>query len=51
LSCELVDTRGHMLAALGRLHMHLEHFSERRYRQTFLSCWTAIDNAIGRDGP
>jgi len=32
LECELGDAKGHLLAALGHLGTHLEHFSRERYR-------------------
>lgn len=40
LRCDLQDTRGHLFAALGRLHQHLEYFPEPRFVQTAQACWT-----------
>ncbi len=45
LGCELGDTRGHLLAALGRLHVNLEHFPEQRYLRTFGACWNLVEAA------
>ena len=47
LECELQDSQGHLLAALGRMHIHLEHFPERNFVRTFLACWQSIQHAIG----
>ncbi len=53
LQCELRDTPGHLLASLGRLHMHLEYFPEPRFVQTANACWTTLNRAMlqgsGRD--
>jgi hypothetical protein len=45
LQCEPEDTGGHLLAALGRLHQHLECFPEERYIHTLRNCWTAFQRA------
>jgi hypothetical protein len=46
LQCNLEDTRGHLLASLGRLHHHLEHFPEARFAQTFMACWNTLNQAL-----
>ena len=43
LHCELEDIGGHLLAALGRLHQHLEHFPEQRFVAMVNACWQQID--------
>ena len=46
LKCDLDDTRGHLLAALARLHQHLECFPESRYLKMFRTCWTQLNKAL-----
>jgi hypothetical protein len=46
LQCDPEDTRGHLLAAFGRLHQHLECFPEERYIQTLRNCWSTFQQAI-----
>jgi len=46
LQCDPSDTSGHLLAAFGRLHQHLECFPEARYIQTFRNCWAAFRRAL-----
>jgi len=42
LGCEPEDTPGHLLAAGGRLHRHIEHFPEDRFVATVQACWKTI---------
>lgn len=46
LKCDLVDTRGHLLAALARLHQHLQCFPETRYLVLFKACWQKFNRAL-----
>jgi hypothetical protein len=46
LQCELVDTRGHLLAAFGRLHQHIECFPEKRYIRALRNCLSTFSLAI-----
>ena len=46
LKCDIKDTKGHLLAALGRLHQHLEYFPEDKFIDTFNACWTTIRRAL-----
>lgn len=46
LHCELEDTRGHLLAALGRLHIHLENFPEQLYVSLAETCWATLESAL-----
>jgi len=47
LRCDFQDLPGHLLAACGRLHRHLEHFPEAKFIATVRACWTTIDRAMG----
>lgn len=51
LQCDLEDTRGHLLAALGYLHMNIENFPERRYIKNALSCWNRLNRALPLSPP
>jgi hypothetical protein len=42
LQCEPQDILGHLLATLGRLHQHLEHFPEQRFVATANACWELL---------
>ena len=46
LRCDPVDTCGHLLAAFGRLHQHLEFFPEKRFIMTLRSCWMTFKRAL-----
>lgn len=46
LHCELEDTRGHLLAALGRLHLHLENFPRYRFIGQVQESWALLDGAL-----
>lgn len=46
LGCDLEDTRGHLLAALGHLHRHREHFPEARFVATAQRCWEIFNWAL-----
>ena len=39
LHCQTSDLSGHLLASLGRLHQHLEHFPEDRFMAIADVCW------------
>ncbi len=43
LGCDFIDARSHLLAALGYLSMHLEHFPLPRFVQMADSCWEKIE--------
>ncbi|NET58962.1 MAG: hypothetical protein F6K47_23305 [Symploca sp. SIO2E6] len=47
LSCDFTDARSHLLAALGYLGMHLEHFPLPRFVQMADSCWETIEQIKG----
>lgn len=47
LQCDPADAQGHLLAAFGRLHQHLEHFPEAKFVETFLACWATLRSADG----
>lgn len=46
LHCDLDDVVGHLLAALGWLHQHLEHFPEERFVNAANACWTTLHRAL-----
>lgn len=46
LQCSPEDTRGHLLACMGRLHQHMEWFPEDRYLSTFDACLRRLDRAL-----
>jgi len=46
LQCDREDTQGHLLAAFGRLHQHLECFPEERFIETLRNCWTTFRRAF-----
>lgn len=46
LDCDLVDTQGHLLAGLGRMHRHIEHFPEDSYVGMVRSCWRLLSSVI-----
>jgi peptidoglycan/xylan/chitin deacetylase (PgdA/CDA1 family) len=46
LHSEPADIPGHLLAALGRLHQHLEHFPEQRFMHTVGTCWATLHRAL-----
>jgi hypothetical protein len=46
LQCSLEDTRGHFLAAIGRLHQHIEHFPEERLCKLVRYCWAYLNRAL-----
>jgi hypothetical protein len=52
LGCDVEDAGSHLLAALGFLGTHLEHFPPEAYRRTTITC-LGILGRIGRggDGP
>lgn len=45
LMCDLDDTAGHLLAALGHLHLCRNHLSEERCYQITKSCWNKYQEA------
>lgn len=44
LCCDLVDSYGHLLTALGRLGLHMEHFPRDRYVQLVSNCFQQLIN-------
>ena len=48
LQCELQDLSGHLLAAFGRLHRHLECWPETEFLKTFNACWNILDRALNQ---
>ncbi len=46
LHCELVDTKGHLLACLGNLYLNLECFPEDRYNRLLEICWRTLLSAL-----
>ncbi|NER49094.1 MAG: phosphotransferase [Symploca sp. SIO1A3] len=47
LGCDFIDARSHLLAALGYLGMHLEHFPLPRFVQMADSCLEKIEQIQG----
>jgi hypothetical protein len=50
LGCGVADTEGHLLAACGRLHRHLECFPEERFINTFRACRRTLMGALAASG-
>ena len=46
LGCQLTDSMGHLLASLGYLGMHLEHFPSERYVLLVRRCWGALSSLL-----
>ncbi|MCC5887220.1 MAG: hypothetical protein JJT88_12380 [Gammaproteobacteria bacterium] len=46
LGSEIQDASGHLLASLGRLHRHIEHFPEARYLAVFQRCWRTLARTV-----
>lgn len=46
LHCDLIDARSHLIAALGHLRMHLEHFALSRFLSLAHRCMSSLDMAI-----
>lgn len=46
LHCCPEDTRGHLLACVGRLHEHLEYFPEERFIRTLHHCVERLDRVL-----
>lgn len=44
LGCEPVDARSHLMAALGYLLVHLEHFPKPAFVRTALSCLATLES-------
>lgn len=46
MRCEYVDAPGHLLAAAGHLHQHLECFPADRFLAMFNACWKNLARAL-----
>jgi hypothetical protein len=51
LHCQVQDTEGHLFAALGRLHRHIEAFPEEQFRSLYAECRFIFKNAMATVEP